>query len=126
MALANTFVFTHTVVDGEKFLEATHNQYKVVSVRPYVDKKGELPEGLNLTLMVMKDDYNYGVDKKGVPRENNELHNFDVTVLNRTKPIKKGDMVRLLGFDAEHSYAIGFDLLMRFKDYEVLQPKARA
>lgn len=126
MSLTNAFMFTHTVIDADKFLEATHNQYKVVSVRPYTDKKGILPEGFNLTLMVVKDELDYGVDKNGIPRENNELHNFDVTVLNRAKPIKKGDMIRLVNFDEEHSYAIGFDLLMRFKDYEVLQPKARA
>ena len=33
---------------------------------------------------------------------------------------KKGDVVKLSGFDSENSYVIGFDLLMRFRNIEVL------
>lgn len=121
MALINTWNFTKTTIDWFAIEKATHNQYRVVSVRNYVDKKGLLPEGYSLTLMVMKDDYDYGLDKNGQPRENNLYQNFDVTVLNRKHPIKKGDTIRLHDFDSEHSFAIGFDLLLRFKDYEVLQ-----
>ncbi len=123
MSIVNSFKFTKTIFESEKFLTATHNQYRVASVRPYTDKKGVLPEGLNLTLTVMKDDMDYGVDKNGNPRENNVYQNFDVTVLNRSHEVKKGDYVRLIDFDDEHSYVLGFDLLLRFKDCEVLQPK---
>ena len=77
----------------------------VVSARPYVDKKGKLPNGVSLTLQVVNDDFDYGVDKEGKPRENNLFQNFDATVLNDKIDVKKGDMVRLLGFDAENSYA---------------------
>lgn len=125
MSLVNTFLFTKTVIDWEAFAKATHNQYRVVSARPYTDKKGALPEGYTLTLMVLKDDFDYGVDKHGVERENNIFQNFDVTVLNRNNPVKKGDMVRLKDFDAEHSFAIGFDLLLRFRDYEVIPAQAK-
>ena len=123
--LVNTFLFTKTEIDWEAFAKATHNQYRVVSVRPYTDKKGVLPEGYTLTLMVLKDDYNYGKDKNGIERENNLYQNFDVTVLNLNSSVKKGDMVRLKDFDAEHSFVIGFDLLLRFKDYEVIPAQAK-
>lgn len=122
MSLTNTWFFTKTIINWDAIAKATHNQYRVVSVRPYVDKKGKLPEGLSLSLMVLKDDFDYGADKNGKPRENNELHNFDVTILNRKHDIKKGDIVQLLDFDSENSFAIGFDLLLRFKDIKVLQP----
>lgn len=123
MSLVNTWFFTKTIVDWDKIAKAMHNQFRVVSSRPYVDKKGLLPDGVSLTLMVMKDDFDYGVDKNGQQRENNLYQNFDVTVLNRKHDIKKGDVVRLLDFDEEHSYAINFDLLLRFKDVEILQPQ---
>lgn len=125
MSLINTWCFTKTIIDCEKFLKATHNQYRVVSVKEYVDTKhGVLPDGYILTLKVLKDDLDYGIDKNGVQRENNEDQNFDATVLNRNHKIKKGDYVSLLDFDAEHSYAIGFDLILRFKDYKVLQTQS--
>lgn len=123
MSLINTWYFTKTLIDWSAIEKATHNQYRVVSIRPYLDKKGKLPEGLALTLMVLKDDFDYGLDKNGQPRENNLYQNFDVTVLNRKHNIKKGDTVQLLDFDSEHSFAIGFDLLLRFKDVKVLQPQ---
>lgn len=123
MSLVNTFCFTRTVIDWDKIALALHNQFRVVSSRLYTDKKGKLPDGVTLTLMVVADDFNYGVDKDGQPRESNLFRNFDITVLNRKHTFKKGDMVRLLDFDAEHSYAIGFDLLMRFKDAELIQPQ---
>ena len=120
MGIVNAFMFTNTVIDADKFLNATHNRYLVVSVRPYVDKKGVLPEGFNLTLQVLKDDMDYGIDKDGKVRENNLYQNFDVTVLSRQVEPKKGDMIKLSGFDSENSYVIGFDLLMRFRNIEVI------
>ena len=122
MSIVNSWHFTRTVIDWEKFAQATHNQYRVVSSRPYKDKKGVLPDGVSLTLQVIKDDFDYGVDKEGNSRENNLFQNFDVTVLNDKIDAKKGDMVQLLNFDAEHSYVINFDLLLRFKDAKVLKP----
>jgi len=122
MGIANSWNFTKTVIDWDKFAQATHNQYRVVSARPYKDKKGLLPDGVTLTLTVMKDDFDYGVDKNGNARENNLYQNFEATVLSDKINVKKGDMVQLLGFDAEHSYVINFDMLLRFKDAKVLQP----
>ena len=119
--MVNSFAFTRTIFDAESFLEATHNQFKVVSVRSYTDKKGILPNGYNLTLLILKDDYDYGVDKDGNMRENNEYQNFDVTILTDKKTVKKGDIVKLLDFDSEHSYVIKYELILRFKDFEVLK-----
>lgn len=121
MALTNVWLFTKTSIDWQTIEKATKNQYRIVSVRPYTDKRGDLPDGFTLTLMVLKDDYDYGVDKNGVPRESNLYRNFDVTILNRKHKLQKGDIVRLIDFDEEHSYAINFDLLLRFRDCEVLQ-----
>lgn len=121
MSLINTFLFTKTVIDWDKIAKATHNQYKMVLARPYEDKKGILPDGFVFTLSVLIDDFDYGVDKNNVPRENNLYQNFDVTVLNRNTPVQKGDIIRLLDFDEEHSFAIGFDMILRFKNYEVVR-----
>ena len=73
-----------------------------------------LYNGYTLTLQIMQDNFDYGTDKNGNPRENNVLQNFDATVLTRHTPIKKGDKIRLLDFDEEHSYVIGFNLLLRY------------
>jgi len=124
MSLANAWCYTKTVIDWPKFEQATHNQYRVVSCRPYSDKKGVLPDGISLTLQVVKDDYDYGVNKEGKARENNIYQNFDVTVLSRSTAVKKGDFVQLLDFDSEHSFAIGFDLILRFRGMKVLQIQA--
>ena len=127
MALINTWFFTKTVIDWEIIAKATHNQFRVASVRPYVDKKGLLPDGYTLTLTVLQDDFDYGVDKSGVPRENNVYQNFDVTVLTRKHDVKKGDIVRLLDFVPDHSFAINFDMILRFKNLEIIQkPAAQA
>lgn len=126
MALINTFAYTRTIIDWPKLEKATGNKYRVVASRPYKDKKGMLPDGVTMTLTVLNDTMDYGIGKDGRPRDNNQFQNFDVTVL-RPVNVKKGDMVELVEFDAEHSYAIGFDLLLRFKDCRVLQatPKAK-
>ena len=70
------------------------------------------------TLLIMYDDMDYGVDKKGNKRDNNVLNTFEVTILNgQTElPFKKGDKVSLVGYIPEKSYVIGFDVLLRFKD----------
>lgn len=124
MSLINTFMFTRTVIDWPKLEQATGNKYRVVTSRPYRDKKGILPDGTTMTLTVLADNMDYGVNKEGKPRDNNLYQNFEVTVF-KTVEVEKGDMVKLLDFDADHSYAIGFDLLLRFKDCQVLPTTAK-
>lgn len=123
MPLANTYVYTETKINIEKLLKAFRNQFRVVTSRLYEDKKGNLPDGYVYTLLVLHDDLDYGVDKQGKPRDNNQYQTFDVTVLSRDHVAKKGDTVQLIGYDSEHSYAIGFDLLLRFRDIKILQPQ---
>lgn len=126
MPLANNYVFTKTVIDADVLLKAFHNQFRVVATRNYTDKKGVLKDGLTLTLGVMYDDFDYGVDKKtGLARDNNIYQTFDVTVLDRSQPVKKGDFIALEEFDEENSYAINFELILRFKKLRLLQPKAQ-
>lgn len=124
MALANPWFYTKTIIDGEKLLKMTHNRYRVVTSRPYEDKKGILPNGVTLTLQILEDEADYGVDKRtGEKRDSNVFANFDVTVLNRKQKFKKGDIIRLLDFDGQNSIAIGYDLYIRFKDAEIIPPQ---
>ncbi len=121
MAISNQWFFTKTIIEWDKFAEATKNQFRVVSVKEYTDKKGELKDGLNLTLQVIYDQFDYGVDKNGKQREDNLFHNFNVTVLNRNHNVEKGDIISLLDFDKEHSFVISFDMILRFNDLKILQ-----
>ena len=126
MSLINTWIFTKTSIDADKLLQVTRNQFRVVTSRAYSDKKGKLPDGITLTATVLYDDHDYGVDKNGNQRDNNQFQTFDVTVLNRKHNVKKGDVIKLLDFDAENSFAIGFDLLLRFKDLEIMPQQGAA
>lgn len=110
--------YTKTVIDINALLEATRNDFKFVAQKPYQSKKNPEDKGVLATLLVIHDNMDYGVDKNGNKRDNNVLNTFDVTILNGgTKlPFKKGDRVALEKFIPEKSYAIGFDLLLRFEN----------
>lgn len=118
MSIQNSWVFTQTLFNAESFLKATRNIFQFVSCKPYQSKKNPNEKGVTLTLLVIHDDKDYGVDKNGRKRDNNVLNTFDVTILNGQSevPFKKGDKVSLVGFMPDKSYVIGFDLLLRFRD----------
>jgi len=121
MPIQNAWVFMETRFKAEDFLKNTHNAYRFVSQRPYKSKKNPEDTGVFLTLQIAKDDTDYGVDKKsGMKRDNNTLNSFDVTILNGKERIdlQKGDYVRLIDFLPEKSFAIGFDLILRFREVE--------
>ena len=120
MSLTNIYALTRTVILADMFLKGTGDKYKVVSARPYPDKKGVLPDDYRLTLKVLTDSIDYDFDKNDNPRENNVDQNFDVTVLAKHTPLKKGYYLSLKDFDEQHSYAIGFELILRYKNYEKL------
>lgn len=83
MPIANAWVFTNTIFKAEEFLANTHNLYRLVSQRPYTNKKDPNESGVTLTLLITKDDTDYGVDKiSGLKRENNVLNTFETTILN--------------------------------------------
>lgn len=128
MPIANAWVFTETKFKAEEFLNNTGNIYRLVSQRPYVSKKEPDEKGVTLTLLITKDETDYGIDKKtGMNRDNNTLNTFDVTVLNSKEyiDVKKGEHVRLIDFIPEKSFIIGFDLILRFKDVEKVNVKTR-
>ncbi|MCG7335393.1 hypothetical protein MHZ95_08890 [Sporosarcina sp. ACRSM] len=128
MPIANAWVFTETKFKADEFLNNTGSIYRLVSQRPYVSKKEPDEKGVTLTLLITKDETDYGVDKKtGMKRDNNTLNTFDVTVLNNKEyiDVKKGEHVRLIDFIPEKSFIIGFDLILRFKDVEKVNVKTR-
>lgn len=126
--MINTWKYTKTVVLGNEFLEATGNRFEYVTQRPYHDKKGVLPDGVVLTLRILEDHTDYGVDKNtGKARPTNRGQNFDATILNgKTElPLEFGDVVAL-EFDSENSFAVGFEIVMRFKGVKRLARAAGA
>jgi hypothetical protein len=44
--------YQETRVLGDKFIKETGNEYRVVTQRPYRDKKNRLPDGILLTLQI--------------------------------------------------------------------------
>lgn len=116
--IQNSWAYTQTQFMMEKYLKVTRNEFQLVSQKPYQSKKNPDDKGVSLTLLIIHDDMDYGVDKNGRKRDNNVLNTFEVTVLNGQSevPFKKGEKVSLVGFIPEKSYVIGFDLLLRFRD----------
>lgn len=124
MPLQNTWLLTHTVFDDPKFKANTNNQFVLVSQRPYASKKNPQDIGVSVTLQVVKDIGDYGIDKKtGLKRDNNVLNTFDVTVLNGAQRLdaQKGDIIRLGQMIVEKTFIIGFDLILRYKDVQVIK-----
>lgn len=118
MPIQNSWKYTKTLFDVEAFLKATKNMFQFVSSKPYQSKKNPEDKGVTLTLLIIHDDMDYGIDKNGRKRESNLLQTFDVTILNGQSevPFQKSDKVSLIGFIPEKSYVIGFDVLLRFRD----------
>lgn len=121
--MINTYKFYKKIVLGELFLKNTGNRYRFVNQKTY-KKDGEI-KGVKLTLRILKDDTDYGVEEDGSPRGNNIGENFEVTILNG-KPkadLEKEDVVALIGFREDDSFVFddGFKLLMRFDDYKKIE-----
>lgn len=128
MALINAYLFIQTVFLIDRFMDATGNEFVFVMQRPYLDKKGKTgSDGTIVTLMIIHDGMDYGHYKNGNPRSNNEFQTFDVTILNgRTHlDLKRGDHVRLIDYDEEHSFVIPKEydtsLILRFKDIQKIE-----
>ena len=122
MGLVNAWIFTKTSFDWQRFNQGTHGKYRAVSVRDYHNKDGKLPDGLVVTLSVIADDNDYGVDKHtGEPRENNFMQNFEVTVLSDKVRPRKGDIVQLIEYDEDNSFVINFNIVLRFRGIRVIE-----
>lgn len=114
----NSMSYTKTFFDANKFLANTKNKYRVVGQKPYLDKSGKAgKQGVTLTLQIVEDVGDYGLDKEGNKRPTNLFENFEATILNgQTKmDLNKGDYVSLGEFDQEHSYVINYDVILRFR-----------
>lgn len=83
------FKYAKTIFRDKDFLKDTRNRFKVVSVSPYSDKKGKLPDGQRLTLKILEDDGTPPTDKNGNPQDNLVDENFDVTVLSCDPMVRK-------------------------------------
>lgn len=118
MAILNSWVYTKTLFDAELFLQVTGNEFLFVAQKPFQPKKNPDEKGVTVTLSIIHDSMDYGVDKNGHKRESNVLNSFDVTILNGLLevPFQKGDKVSLAGYIPEKSHVIGFDTVLRFKD----------
>lgn len=116
MGLQHSWKYTQSTIDIDALLKATRNIFKFVGQKPFQSKKNPEDKGVIATLLVVYDDMDYGVDKNGNKRDNNVLNTFDVTILNgeTVLPLRKGEKVSLGKFIPEKSFAIGFDLLLRF------------
>lgn len=120
--MKNVWKYTKNIFLVDDFLKATGNHYRVVSQKPYLDKKGTIgKKGVTLTLMILEDNTDYGVDKTtGIERDNNIFETFDATILTGDihLEVKKGDLVSLIGFRGEYSYVLNYDLILRFDAIE--------
>lgn len=126
MKYSNTYVETR--FDVATFKKDTDNKYRVVSQRPYLDTSGKAGiKGTSVTLMILEDHADHGNNKEtGLPNDSNVFETFDVTILNgqTSLPVKKGDLIALGDYDAEHSYIIdAFNLILRFKSYSKIEDK---
>ena len=116
ISIKNSWVYTQTLFNADEFLTATRNEYQFVDQKPYQSKKNQEDKGVTVTLLIIHDDKDYGIDKNGHKRENNVLNTFDVTILNGQSelPFNKGDKVSLIKYLPDKSYVINFDVLLRF------------
>jgi hypothetical protein len=126
--MKNVNKFVKTVIEMETFLKNTGNRYKVVSQRPYMDHSGKAgSKGATFTLLILEDSTDYGIDSRtGIQRDNNVYETFDVTILDGITHhgnLKKGDMVSLHGFIGDLSYAIDFNLILRFSSIQKINER---
>ena len=122
--------YIKTLIDWEGMDKDWGGSYIFVSQRPYKGKpEAGLAPGATVTLQIMQDAHDHGVDKAGRPRDNNALETFSATIVGCTYPLplQKGDKVKLGGFLADASYYIDFSLILRFNSIEkAQQPTAQA
>lgn len=121
--MENPWVYKREIILGDEILKSFRNIFEVVTVKKFASKSGKLPPALKLTLRVLYDDKDYGIDKEtGEKRTDNVGQNIDVFVLNMNHDVKRGDYVSLKGFDVETSFIQKFTFWMFFKDLEVVAP----
>ena len=121
--------YVRTVIDWNSMDKDWGGSYIFVSQRPYKGKpEAGLAPGATVTLQIMQDAHDHGVDKAGRPRDNNALETFSATIVGCTYPLPlaKGDKVKLSGFLPDASYYIDYSLILRFSAIEKVQTPAQA
>ena len=116
--------YVRTVIDWTAMDKDWGGSYTFVSQRPYIGKaEASLAPGATVTLQIMQDAHDHGVDKAGRQRDNNALEVFSATIVGCTYPLPfaKGDKVKLGGFMPDASYFIDFSLILRFSSIEKAQ-----
>lgn len=125
--MLNASPYIKTLIDWEGMDKDWGGSYTFVSQRPYKGKpEAGLAPGATVTLQIMQDAHDHGVDKSGRPRDNNTLETFSATVVGCTYPLpfNKGDMVKLGSFMSDASYYIDYSLILRFSSIEKAQQPA--
>ena len=121
--------YVRTVIDWTAMDKDWGGSYTFVSQRPYKgNPEAGLAPGATVTLQIMQDAHDHGVDKSGRQRDNNTLEVFTATIVGCTYPLPfgKGDKVKLGGFLPDASYYIDFSLILRFSSIEKVQTPAQA
>ena len=125
--MLNVSSYIRTVIDWDSMNRDWGGSYILVSQRPYRGKpEAGLAPGATVTLQIMQDAHDHGVDKSGRPRDNNALETFSATVVGCPYPLPfaKGDKVRLSGLMADSSYFIDYSLNLRFSSRDKVQQPA--
>lgn len=113
------YLYTKNVILWDEMVNNFGNVFRYISETPYHDKKGKLPDGVVLTLNILQDKGDYGINKDtGRPNPTNLGQNFQAIVLNGKKytDLNNGDLVTLVDFDEENSYYYNYSLSLKFKD----------
>lgn len=125
--MLNISSYIHTVIDWDSMARDWGGSYIFVSQRPYKGKpEAGLAPGATVTLQIMQDAHDHGVDKSGRPKDNNALETFSATIVGCPYPLPfaKGDKVKLSGFLSDASYYIDYSLILRFSSIEKMQQPA--
>ena len=120
----NASPYIKTIIDWARMDKDWGGFYTFVGQRAYKGKpESGLAPGATVTLQIMQDAHDHGVDKSGRPRDNNALETFSATIVGCTYPLPlaKGDKVKLGGFLPDSSYYIDFSLILRFSSIEKVQ-----
>ena len=123
----NASPYIKTIIDWVGMNRDWGGFYTFVGQRAYKGKpEAGLSPGATVTLQIISDAHDHGVDKSGRPRDNNALETFSVTIVGCSYPLPftKGDKVKLDGFMPDASYYIDYSLILRFSHIEKVQQPA--
>lgn len=127
--MVNPSPYIHLHIDWDGMNRDWGGKFAFVSQRPYKGKpEAGLAPGATVTLQILEDAHDHGVDKSGRARDNNVFETFPATIVGCAYPLpfNKGDTVKLDGFLPEASYYIDYSLILRFSAIEKVGPSSPA